>query len=55
MMIAAGMELRRTGRSKKNLYVVPNNIVGQWEAIFHTMYPQAKLLIVEPKTFRGIV
>lgn len=51
VMIAAGMELRRTGRSKKNLYVVPNNIVGQWEAIFHTMYPQAKLLIVEPKTF----
>ena len=51
VMIAAGMELRRTGRSKKNLYVVPNNIVGQWEGIFRTMYPQAKLLIVEPKTF----
>ena len=51
VMIAAGMELRRTGRSKKNLYVVPNNIVGQWEGIFRTMYPQAKLLTVEPKTF----
>ena len=51
VMIAAGMELRRTGRSKKNLYVVPNNIVGQWKNIFHAMYPQAKLLIVEPKTF----
>ncbi|MBQ6162958.1 MAG: DEAD/DEAH box helicase family protein [Clostridia bacterium] len=51
VMIAAGMELRRTGRSKKNLYVVPNNIVGQWETIFRTMYPQAKLLTVEPKTF----
>ena len=28
VMIAAGMELRRLGKSKKNLYVVPNNIVG---------------------------
>ena len=50
-MIAAGMELRRMGLSKKNLYVVPNNIVGQWKNIFLTMYPQAKLLCVEPKTF----
>ena len=51
VMIAAGMELRRMGLSKKNLYVVPNNIVGQWKNIFLTMYPQAKLLCVEPKTF----
>lgn len=51
VMIASGMELRRTGRSKKNLFVVPNSIVGQWEGIFRAMYPQAKLLIVEPKSF----
>ncbi len=51
VMIAAGMELRRTGRSQKNLYVVPNNIVGQWEGIFRAMYPHAKLLVVEPKSF----
>lgn len=51
VMIAAGMELRRMGLSEKNLYVVPNNIVGQWEQIFRQMYPQAKLLIVEPKNF----
>lgn len=31
IMIASGMELRRMGLSKKNLYVVPNNIVGQWQ------------------------
>lgn len=51
IMIAAGMELRRMGISKKNLYVVPNNIVGQWKHIFTTMYPNAELLTVEPKNF----
>ena len=51
IMAAAGMELRRMGLSKKNLYVVPNNIVGQWRDIFLYMYPAAKLLIVEPRTF----
>lgn len=51
VMIAAGMELIRMGLSTKNMFVVPNNIVGQWESIFHQMYPSAKLLIVEPKTF----
>lgn len=51
-MIAAGMELKRTGKSEKNLFVVPNDIVGQWETIFRTMYPDAKLIVVEPKTFK---
>lgn len=39
------------GLSKKNLYIIPNNIVSQWRDIFLKMYPSAKLLIVEPKTF----
>ena len=39
------------GLSQKNMYVVPNNIVGQWKDIFLTMYPQAELLCVEPKSF----
>jgi len=51
VMIAAGMELRRMGLSKKNLYVVPNNLVGQWRDIFHTLYPNANVLCVEPKSF----
>lgn len=51
VMIAAGMELRRMGLSKKNLYVVPNNIVGQWKSIFLTMYPGVNILCVEPQTF----
>ena len=51
VMIAAGMELRRMELSKKNLYVVPNNLVGQWRDIFLTLYPDANLLCVEPKNF----
>ncbi len=51
IMIAAGMELRRMGLSEKNLYVVPNNIIGQWKSIFEKMYPSAKLFCVEPKHF----
>ena len=52
VMIAAGQELRRMGLSKKNMYVVPNNIVTQWRDIFLTMYPGSKLLCVEPKIFK---
>ncbi len=51
IMIAAGMEMRRMGLSKKNLYVVPNNIVGQWKSIFDTLYPSSHVLCVEPKHF----
>lgn len=51
IMIAGGMELRRTGISKKNLYVVPNNLVGQWRDIFLHMYKDAKVLTIEPKSF----
>ncbi|MBR3023673.1 MAG: DEAD/DEAH box helicase family protein, partial [Oscillospiraceae bacterium] len=50
-MIAAGMELNRIGLSRKNMYVVPNNIVGQWKNTFKKMYPQASLLVIDPKVF----
>ena len=51
IMIASAMEMRRSGLSRKNLFVVPNNIVGQWEKMFTDLYPQAKVLTVEPKSF----
>lgn len=51
VMIAAGQEMKRMGLSTKNMYVVPNNIVGQWKNIFLVMYPNAKLLCVDSKTF----
>ena len=50
-MAAAAMELRRTGISKKNLFVVPNNILDQWHTEFLKLYPEAKLIVVEPKDF----
>ena len=51
IMIAAGMEMRRIGTSKKNLYVVPNNLIGQWKDLFLSLYPHANLLTVEPRCF----
>lgn len=51
VMIAAGMEARRLGQSDKNIYVVPNSIVGQWKDLFHKMYPDARVLCVDPKSF----
>ena len=51
VMIAAGMELRRMGISKKNLYVVPNNIVSQWKGFFESMYPTSKVFCVDAKNF----
>lgn len=51
VMTAAGMEMKRIGISNKNLYVVPNNLVGQWRSIFLKLYPNANLLCVEPRNF----
>ena len=51
IMIASAMEMRQSGLSRKNLFVVPNNIVGQWEKMFTDLYPSAKVLTVEPKSF----
>ncbi|MDR2615762.1 MAG: DEAD/DEAH box helicase family protein [Oscillospiraceae bacterium] len=51
VMIAAGMELRRMGISRKNIYVVPNNIIGQWSEIFKTLYPDADVYTVTPRDF----
>ena len=50
-MIAAGQELIRMKLSKKNLYVVPNGIINQWEAIYKEMYPSAKILVVSNNNF----
>ena len=52
IMIAAAMKLRQEGLSRRNMFVVPNNIVGQWESIFVSMYPKAKVLAIEPKSFK---
>ena len=51
VMIVAGHELKRIGLSKKNLFVVPNNIVSQWQTMYADMYPGARVLVVEPGNF----
>ena len=50
-MIAAGMEMRRMGLSKKNLYVVPNNLVRQWDGLFKRLYPTASVRVVDSRSF----
>lgn len=52
IMIATAMKMRSEGISRKNMFVVPNNIVGQWEKIFTTLYPKARVLTIEPKTYK---
>lgn len=51
IMIAAAMELRRMGLSKKNLFVIPNNLTEQWRNIFLELYPNANILCVTPNKF----
>lgn len=55
IMIAAAMYMRQHGMSRKNMFVVPNSIVGQWEKLFTDLYPMAKLLVVEPRSFKAPV
>ncbi len=51
IMTAAAMELKRLGMARKPMFVVPNNLVEQWRSIFMTLYPSARLLIVDPRSF----
>lgn len=44
-MICAGMEMRRTGKAKKPLYVVPNHMLHQFAAEFLRAYPAANVLL----------
>jgi N12 class adenine-specific DNA methylase len=50
-MIAAGMELKRLGIANKNMYVVPNHLVEQWEQDFIFLYPSANILVTTKKDF----
>ncbi len=51
VMIAAGHIMRKTGVSKKNMYVVPNSIAAQWKHDYNYLYPEAKVLAVGPEDF----
>nr|MCR4660627.1 DEAD/DEAH box helicase family protein [Clostridia bacterium] len=52
VLIAAGQELKRMRLSSKNMYVVPNQIIGQWKDLYLQLYPDAKLLIVNSNNFK---
>lgn len=49
-MIAAGMESKRLGFSSKPLYVVPNNIIGDFASDFYRLYPSANILVATTDT-----
>lgn len=50
-LIAAAMELRRTGLSKKPMLVVPNHLVQQWANDFMLLYPNANILVPSKQDF----
>ena len=50
-MIAAGMEAKRLGLCNKPMYVVPNNIIGDFTADFFKLYPSANVLMATAKDF----
>ena len=51
VMVTSGMELRRMGLSRKNLYVVPKATHGQFRDDFLDIYPTAKILFPEDDDF----
>lgn len=51
IMIASGEELIRMGISSKNMYVVPNNILAQWEKAYRYLYPKSLIKVCYPKDF----
>lgn len=50
-VIAAAMELKRTGLAKKPMIVVPNHLVKQWAADFYRLYPGANILTATKNDF----
>lgn len=51
IIIVIAHELYRTGKSKRNLIVVPNNILQDFEKSHLLLYPDDNILVVTPKMF----
>ena len=49
-MIAAGMESKRLGFCHKPIFVVPNNIIGDFASDFYRLYPSANILVATTDT-----
>lgn len=50
-IVAAAIESKRLGLSKKSLVVVPNHLTEQWGADFLRLYPGANVLVATKKDF----
>lgn len=50
-MIASAMESKRLGITHKNLFVVPNNKVSDFQSDIHKLYPSAKAMAVGEADF----
>lgn len=50
-MIAAGMELRRLGKARKVVHVVPNHLLSDYCGEFLRYYPQARVLMASKEDF----
>lgn len=50
-MIASAMESKRLGITHKNLFVVPNNKVSDFQSDIHKLYPSAKVMAVSEADF----
>ena len=48
-MIAAAMEMKRTGRASKAMITVPTYLIGSWRKDVMKLYPDAKLLAFDEK------
>jgi N12 class adenine-specific DNA methylase len=51
IIIVTAHELYRTGKSKKNLVVVPNNILQDFENAHKLLYGNDNILVITPKMF----
>ena len=51
VMVGAGMELRRLGLARKNVFVVPKATHSQFRKQFQDIYPYAKVLFPEQSDF----
>lgn len=50
-MIAAGMEERRLGLTKRPMYVVPNHMLAQFSREFYELYPTAHVMVADEENF----
>ncbi|MDR3675565.1 MAG: DEAD/DEAH box helicase family protein [Acidobacteriota bacterium] len=50
-MVAAAMELKRLGLSRKPLFAVPNHMLGQFSSELLTLYPGANILVATKDDF----